>query len=183
MDIIERLEKLKKTFKNEQFLTNKGLSNEVGIYIFAYNPKDEMIVRNFISREAKNKTKYNIKEYNLYDLFLNICDDKRITKGIPSLEKTRGTEFVKEQLIKIVTPDALIKKMAYTPHKYGDIVLIDGVGEVYPIVRVHSLLESIRDEFRDVPLVVMYPGAYNSKILRPFDKFDGDNHYRSFNLI
>lgn len=40
-NIKERLDKLKTKFTEENFLTNKGLGNEVGIYIFSYDPEDE----------------------------------------------------------------------------------------------------------------------------------------------
>ena len=47
MEIKQRLDKLREHLHDESFLSNKGLSNEVGLYIFAYSPKDEMIVRQF----------------------------------------------------------------------------------------------------------------------------------------
>ena len=73
--------------------------------------------------------------------------------------------------------------MVYEPHKYGDIVVITGVGEIYPFLRVHSFLESIQHMFEDVPVVVMYPGKYDGQTLVLFNKFFDANHYRSFALV
>ena len=44
------LESMKERFSDEVFLSNKGLSNEVGIHVFCYDPQDEMIVRDYIEK-------------------------------------------------------------------------------------------------------------------------------------
>ena len=46
-DILERLDKLKTRIHEEDFLKGNGLSNEVNIHIFCYDPADEMAVRYF----------------------------------------------------------------------------------------------------------------------------------------
>ena len=47
-EIGTRLDALRAMFGDEGFLQNKGLSNEVGLYIFAYPPEEEMAVRAFV---------------------------------------------------------------------------------------------------------------------------------------
>ena len=44
-NITERLDNLKKTIQEDDFLQGKGLSNEVNIRMFCYNVKEEMAVR------------------------------------------------------------------------------------------------------------------------------------------
>ena len=181
--ILERLSALEKNFTNEQFLTNKGLSNEVGIYIFAYEPKDEMAVQEFVRMQKNRNSAYNIVEFDLYKTFISICEEKKIIKSIPSMQERKGSEYLKEQLKKVASPEVFVKKMVYEPHRYGDIVVITGVGEIYPFLRVHSFLESIQHMFEDVPVVVMYPGKYDGQTLVLFNKFFDANHYRSFALV
>ena len=48
-NIIYQLNEIKKRFSDEVFLSNKGLSNEVGIHVFCYEPKDEMLVRSYFA--------------------------------------------------------------------------------------------------------------------------------------
>ena len=36
--IIDQLHEVQKRFSDEVFLSNKGLSNEVGIHVFCYDP-------------------------------------------------------------------------------------------------------------------------------------------------
>ena len=52
--ILNRLDSLRHKIQDPDFLCNRGLSNEVGIYIFAYHPEEEMAVRHFLS-ELKEK--------------------------------------------------------------------------------------------------------------------------------
>lgn len=182
-NILERLSALEKNFTNEQFLTNRGLSNEVGIYIFAYDPKDEMAVQEFVRMQKNKNSAYNIIEFDLYKTFISICEERKIIKSIPSMQERKGSEYLKEQLKKVASPEAFAKKMEYEPHRHGDIVVITGVGEIYPFLRVHSFLESIQHMFEDVPVVVMYPGKYDGQTLVLFNKFFDANHYRSFALV
>lgn len=182
-DILERLKRLEEKFVEPAFLTNKGLSNEVGIYVFAYSPKDELVVRDFVKHVSRKKDKFNIVEKDLYEILLTICDEKKITKAIPTMEEKKGKAYIETQLRNVATVESFISKMEYEPHNYGDILLITGVGKVYPFMRTHSLLESIQDHFQDMPIVVLYPGEYDGQKLVLFDKFFDDNHYRSFNIV
>ena len=50
MDIDVKLSKIEPKIKEPSFLENKGLSNEVGYYIFDYDPKYELKVRDEVSR-------------------------------------------------------------------------------------------------------------------------------------
>ena len=66
------------------------------------------------------------------------------------------------------------------------IVLIVGVGKVYPIIRSHTILNNLQSVFRNNPVVMLYPGTYDSNqkmTLRLFDRLDDDNYYRAFNLV
>ena len=47
MNLMERLDNLRSLIVTPEFLEGKGLSNEVNISIFCYDPKDEMAVRCF----------------------------------------------------------------------------------------------------------------------------------------
>jgi len=65
------------------------------------------------------------------------------------------------------------------------IVLITGVGKVYPIIRSHTILNKLQPVIKKNPVVMMYPGRYdlnNSMCLRLFDRLGDDNYYRAFPL-
>ena len=173
-----------KIFSDEVFLKNKGLSNEVGIHVFCYNPKDELIVREFIAQlKNMDNTPFRLIECDLYKIFLRICEEKRILKAIPAMEKKKGSESLLKQLQKIASPEAFVERMQYTPHKYGDILVITGVGKVYPFMRSHNVLDNIQHIFSDIPVVMFYPGNFNGQELSLFDEFNDGNYYRAFNMI
>lgn len=184
LNIMEDLDKVTIRLSEENFLSNKGLSNEVGIHVFCYSPEDEPVVSYFFKKLKDDKnTKFNLIECDLYKIFISICEDKRIIKSIPVQEERRGSEFLLSQLQKVATPEAFVEKMKYEPHQYGDILLITGVGKVYPFMRSHKILDNIQHIFADIPILMLYPGTFNGQDLDLFGKFLDGHYYRAFNLI
>lgn len=183
-DLLTSLTKVSDRLSEESFLKNKGLSNEVGIHVFCYDPKDELIVRTFFEK-LKNKmdVPYHLVERDLYRIFLDICEEKHILKSIPNMEQRKGKEYLEQQLIKIATPEAFVKRMEYTPHEYGDVLLITGVGKVYPFMRSHKILDNIQHIFSDIPVLMLYPGTFNGQDLDLFGQFLDGHYYRAFNLL
>ena len=183
-NIIQQLNEIKGRFSDEIFLSNKGLSNEVGIHVFCYAPKDEMTVRSFFADLINaGGQPFRLIECDLYKIFLQICEEKRILKSIPNIEKKKGSEGLLKQLQKAVSPEAFVEKMKYEPHEHGDILLITGVGKVYPFMRSHNILDNIQHIFSDIPVVMLYPGAYDGQTLSLFDEFNDGNYHRAFNMI
>ena len=96
---------------------------------------------------------------------------------------TQGKEFVLNQLKKMATNTTFIDHMQYEPHQLGDVIMLTGVGEVFPFIRVHSLLDAMQPHFSDVPIVVMYPGSFDGRYVKLFDKLTPNPYYRAFNIV
>jgi len=63
------------------------------------------------------------------------------------------------------------------------VILITGVGEAFPFIRVHALLDAMQPYFSDVPIVVLYPGQFeNGRSLRLFNLLKPNSYYRAFNV-
>lgn len=183
-NLMERLDSLRTLVQQPEFLEGKGLSNEVNIRIFCYNPKDEMAVRHFTEKLVTDQTlNCHLIEYNLYKVFLSICDDKRITDRVPQQEEKKGTQFVLDQMQRMANNVAFIGKMQYEPHLPGDVILITGVGEAFPFIRVHALLDAMQPHFSDLPILVMYPGTFDGRCVKLFDRLTPNPYYRAFNVI
>ena len=91
-DIKQELDKIRGRISEPSFLKNEGLSNEVGIHVFCYDPADELIVRDFVSRlKAESGTPYHIKECDLYEIFLRLLEDKRVLKSVDAVSYTHLT--------------------------------------------------------------------------------------------
>ena len=183
-DILKELDKVSQRLSDEGFLSNKGLSNEVGIHVFCYEPEDEITVSLYFNQLKNDSTvPYRLIECDLYKIFLEICEEKRILKTIPNMEERKGKEYLMEQLQKVATPEAFVAKMEYSPHNPGDVLLISGIGKVYPFMRSHKILDNIQHIFADIPVLMLYPGTFDGRDLGLFDKFLDGHYYRAFNLL
>lgn len=183
-DIKERLDNLRIRIQEPGFLEGEGLSNEVNIHTFCYDAEDEMTVRQFIDQITTDQSiGCNLVECNLYEIFLSLCDDIDITDAIPEMEEADGKVFLLEQLKFAIHEAEFIEKIQYAPHKTGDVLLLTGVGDAFPFMRVHSLLEALQPYFDDIPILVMYPGTFDGSNLRLFDKLTPNAYYRAFNEI
>ncbi len=185
-NILERLDKLKAKIQDEDFLKGKGLSNEVNIHIFCYAPEDEMAVRFFTEQLVSDQdVTCNVKEKNLYRIFLKLCEDNRILDKIPRLEKSKGSDFVLNNLQgRIASAKNFVREICKDGFSEGDVLLITGVGEAYPFIRSHDVLNAIQpQDSENIPIVVMYPGTFNGHEVKLFNKLESQGYYRAFNAI
>lgn len=183
-EVMNSLRQVSDRLSDEAFLTNKGLSNEVGIHVFCYDPKEELTVREFFDTlKERRDVPYRLIECDLYKIFLEICAGKRILNSIPNMEQRKGKEHLLGQLQKVATPEAFVEKMKYEPHQKGDILLISGIGKVYPFMRSHKILDNIQHIFAEIPVLMLYPGSFDGQDLDLFGKFLDGHYYRAFNLL
>lgn len=182
-NIEERLDKVRELIQEPEFLEGKGLSNEVNIRIFCYNPEDEMAVRHFIEQL---KTDYslscNLRICNLYQIFLSICEDMGITDAIPDMEAEDGSIFLLDQLNSAIKGKEFVEKIQMELREGADALMLVGVGDAFPFMRVHSLLEALQPHFF-LPIVVLYPGKYDGHQLKLFNLLQPNDYYRAFNIV
>ena len=187
-DFDARCTVLRERLQNPGFLANKGLGNEVGFYLFCYDPALELRARAFVAKLARESQTgalpCRICEFNLYDTFLGICEQTRILDRIPAMEQRRGLERLESQLKRAVGVEDFAQAMAGV-RQPGDVAFITGVGEVYPVLRLHGLFETLqqRGTFANIPVVAFYPGKYTGQSLSLFGKLQDGNYYRAFDLI
>lgn len=187
-DIARDFDRLRKRIGGDDFLNNRGLANEVGFYVFPYDASKELEVRqhtaDLVADSESGALSAHVIERNLWQVFLKICEDKRILDKIAALEQKRGSDALLARLQKIATPEVYVRAMDYNPHQPGrDVLLITGVGQIYPFMRAHSILENAQGVFEDIPVVLMYPGRYDGQHLHLFDRIDDGNYYRAFNIL
>ncbi len=180
----ERLDALRALIQESDFLEGRGLSNEVNIRIFCYDPEEEMAVRHFMSRmETDQSLSCRLVKRDLYRIFLSLCEEMDIADAIEDLEESDGFDYLLEQLHSAITENDFIEKMQYAPHEKGDVLVLTGVGDVFPFLRVHSLLEAMQKDFSDIPILVLYPGTFNGHSLKLFDRLEPNDYYRAFNVL
>ena len=182
--IEERLDKVRELIQDRDFLESKGLSNEVNIRIFCYEPEDEMAVRHFVQQVKTDQSlRCHLIEHNLFEILLAICEDMAITDSIPEMEEQDGSAYLLEQLHSAIGDSDFAERIDYAPHNPGDVLLLTGVGEVFPFMRIHVLLEALQPYFSDIPILVMYPGAFDGHHVKLFNRLRPNDYYRAFSVI
>ncbi len=186
----ERLDKIFPAITKKSFRENKGLGNEIGYYIFDYEPQHEMLVRDYINflKEKVNSGNYGfkIKEFDLYDIMLEILDSKGYLEKNFEMEQKRGSEYVfnaAKKALRLTTADDLIIKYIKDRVEEGDIIFLTGVGKAWPIIRSHTILNNLHPVVDEVPLVMFFPGTYDGGSLVLLDEIKDDNYYRAFRFI
>jgi Domain of unknown function (DUF1788) len=96
-------------------------------------------------------------------------------KGDEALKKALAGPLHESKLSALFAEDA-------RPDQH-DLVIVSGVGTVWPLLRTHSLLNNLQPVMGKTPLVVFYPGRYDGQSLRLFGKLKINNYYRAFKLV
>ena len=94
------------------------------------------------------------------------------------MQKTKGDAFMRKQLATLLHPNKIAPAFAQIaqPDQH-DLVLVSGVGSVYPMLRAHSLLNNLHAVMGQTPVVVFYPGRYDGQSLRLFGRIKTDHYY------
>lgn len=191
-------ELIRSKFHDPEFLNCRGLGGEVPLYIYPYAARQEDQVRALTQqlvddsaheRQTKNDAP-NIVSFDLWSVFIGICDKRGILEKMSALEEKRGSDHFLQRMQSRVGPekylefiyDSFIERYG-EPKRGRDVLIITGVGKIYPFMRAHIILESIQPVFSDIPVILFYPGFYDGQQLKLFGTIADGNYYRAFNQL
>ena len=186
--LTERLNQILPTITSETFLRAKGLGNEIAFYIFDYPPEAELQIREHMTFLVELLPKHHpglrVGHVNLFDFVLTYLGQRHLLEKAIALQQTKGDAFVLKQLATILHPNKLAPVFAEVAQPaQHDLVLVSGVGSVYPLLRAHTLLNNLHAVMGQTPLVLFYPGRYDGQALRLFGTLQNDHYYRAFKLV
>lgn len=190
--IHERLDILEAKMRSEHFRENKGLGNEIGYYVFDYEPEDELVVRQRIdelsSTDTEMKFGYELIVYDLYELMIQLLKEEDAFDELLVLEEEEGSEYIYDaisDILKFDEPDSLmVNYIADKQHTPDDaVVLLTGVGKCFPIIRSHKILNNLHQVMDHCPVIMFFPGRYDWNQLRIFGDLKDDNYYRAFPIV
>ena len=190
MTLDERFDRAEAIIKKPSFRENKGLGNEVGYYIFDYPAEQELLVRERIAymkrKNEQSADEYRIVEFDLYNIIIDILQQKGYLEKCFEFEKKRGFDRITPavgNMLRITAKDSMIVSHIEknTPEK--SIVFLTGIGKCYPILRAHTVLNNLHQVIDHVPVVLFYPGKYDGQELMLFSEIKDDNYYRAFQLV
>lgn len=188
----ERAEHLFKVVTSQRFLTKQGLGNEVPFFICPY-PAEEGLTMNEDRADLVTRIRHagvGVQDFSLYDLSITILEERGILDQILDIEPDTEKDELRELLQSVLDPQAnLIPKIGEaieaTPH---DVIFLSGVGEVYPYIRSHNVLNNLQSTAKDKPTVLFFPGSYTHALatgasLDLFGRLHDDKYYRAFNIL
>ena len=185
--LTERLNDILPTVVSDAFLSGTGLGNEIAFHIFDYPPEEELRIREHIqfllTHAPKQRRDLALAHIDLFDLVTGYLEDRNLLDKVFKMQREKGDVYTRGKLAPLLHPDKLKDRFVQLvrPESH-DLVLVSGVGSVYPLLRAHSLLNNLHPVMGQTPLVLFYPGSYDGKSLRLFNKLKSRNYYRAFRL-
>ncbi|OQX77394.1 MAG: hypothetical protein B6D54_02035 [Epsilonproteobacteria bacterium 4484_65] len=188
----QKYEKIYQQLSSEKFLEKKGLSGELPFFISTYNPAQEVDVQMMIKRMVNRLQQNDISalEINLYDLVIELINDRNLLEKIFKTEQSMDKEKLFRSLQNVLDVQkylipAIVKKIEDEDGKtssHKKMVMITGVGEVFPYIRSHTILNNLQNAIKDRPMIMFFPGEYDGHTLDLFGRMKDDNYYRAFNI-
>jgi len=188
----QRYNHLYKVITSQRFLKKEGLGNEVPFFIYPFPPDTavemERTVKSLASR-LENDDSIGVLNINLYDLSIDLLRKRGVWEQLLTSEQRLGKDQFLELLQGPLDPEKhlipeIARRMADKKH---DVIFITGVGEVFPVIRSHTVLNNLQSAATEAPTVMFFPGEYSHSNhsganLNLFGRLPNDKYYRAFNL-
>lgn len=188
----ERLNQIESKISEKSFRENKGLGNEVGYYVFDYDPRQEINVREYIKylkdRINNGNKDFKIIEVDLFHLMIQILQEEDYLDAFFDLEKENGFFDMADSLVETLGLDETDEQNLIISHILQNdltdsVLFLTGVGKSHPIIASHNILNNLHQVLDTVPVVMFYPGEYSGQDLKLFGTMDSHNYYRAFRLV
>ncbi len=188
-----RTDQLFQVISSPRFRRMEGLGNEVPFYICPFPPDEAADLPKVVQRLAnrlETEAGMQVLTIDLYDLAIELLKKRGIFQEILDMEPEWNKDELLELLQNVLDPEtylapAIIEKSAGDHH---DVLFLTGIGEVYPYIRTHTLLNNLQTPFSHHPMVLFFPGEYTfndntGASLNLFGRLRDDQYYRAFNIL
>jgi hypothetical protein len=186
--LTERLDKILPRVISNDLLTGTGIGNEIAFYIFDYPPEEELRVREHIcfllDHIPKQKPGLRVVHVNLFDFVLDYLKSRNLLDKAITMQREKGDAPLLKALFGPLDENKIAARFAEVakPGEH-DLLILSGIGSVWPLLRSHTLLNNLHPLMGRTPLVMFYPGRYDGQSLRLFGKLKNTNYYRAFKLV
>jgi hypothetical protein len=192
LPIPERFQHLLKLISSERFLKMQGLGNEVPFFICPFPPQDsvgmEQMAGQLANRLAQNGV--HVLQIHLYDLCVELLTERGIWEQLldvePAVSKAEFMELLQGVLdVELHLVPAIAAKMAQADE--FAVLFLTGIGEIFPYIRSHNVLNNLQSTAKARPTVMFFPGRYTQSLeqgasLELFGVLHDDKYYRAFNV-
>jgi hypothetical protein len=186
-------DEIEKLISTDEFISMAYAGAEIPNYILPY-PAEKQAEFNRMAQNLKEKLVLKgiqTININMYDEVISILQNN----GSETLEDyLDASDLTKDEFFEDFS-NILDINSVFSPHiadlidgSGAKMVFFSGIGEAYPFIRIHSLLESIPVNMKTrKPIVVFYPGSYDKNMgnscFRLFGRLKPVNYYRAFNIF
>jgi hypothetical protein len=188
----EQEEHMFAVLSGRRFLQMEGLGNEVPFFIYPYPPEDALVVA-ATKKRIKNRLSnagVAVFEINLYDLSIKLLKDRGVWSRVLAIEPDQDKADFHEMLQGMLDPQlhiapAIRDRLAQVDF---DIFFLTGIGEVFPYIRSHNVLNNLQSVVKGKPMLMFFPGRYEQSdtlgsSLVLFGRLKDDQYYRAKNIL
>lgn len=172
-------ERLFRLFGSAEFLTMKGLANEVPIFIQTYEPQQEEAIRKMVENLVARLRGRGlaVSSVDLLDLVLSELQEEGQLDDLLAGEADWEKVELLETLQNYSDPTKrLIPRLIRAMGEGAQLTFVTGPGRVYPFLRTHTILESLQPAMLQHPVVIFFPGEY-------LQEPGGGSHLRLFGSV
>lgn len=192
--VAEQEDHLFKVISSSRFLSMKGLHNEIPVFIYPYDATRQIDIETATKRIMKRLAEFGtpVLEVNLHRLAISLLDERDVLDLMIKAEPSTDSRHFQEDLRAMLDPrqhliPAIQARVDHADPKPRALILT-GVGGVYPIIRSHTVLETIQTLARDLPVVLFFPGTYErsssaGSTLSLFGRLHDDRYYRARDIL
>ncbi|OHY82733.1 DUF1788 domain-containing protein [Marinobacter sp. AC-23] len=184
----DRLNQIPGKILSQAFLQSQGLGNEIGFWVFDYAPEEELKVREYLAFLtgflSKKQSHLKVISINLLEMMRDYLEERKFLDKAVQMQEGKGDQALLKALAGPMHMDKFAPyMMEQTNASEQDIILIHGLGSVWPVLRAHSLLNKLHGLLGHKPVVLFYPGEYDGQSLTLFNRIPSNNYYRAFSLV
>ena len=188
LQLQDRLNQIPEKILSQEFLNGRGLGNELGFWIFDYEPEDELKVREYVvflqEMLLSKHQQLDVGHIELLSSTVAYLEDRGFVNKSIELQTKKGDGALLKALAGPLHMDKFAPYlMESSAAADKDLILISGVGSVWPLIRTHNLLNSLHSLLGHKPVVLFYPGEYSGQSMSLFGKIPSNNYYRAFKLV
>lgn len=188
-DFEQRLNQVLPRLLSADVLDNRGAGGEIGFWIFDYPPEREMDMRLWLDDVIvpgiqKQRPGLRHAVIDLFQEVVALLQERKLLDKVYEMQLSKGDDALLASLRSVLKEDRLAARLV---DRYAvsqlDLLMVRGVGAVYPMLRTHTLLSALHPHMKNTPLLMFYPGRYDGLSLKLFNKLSDDNYYRAFRLV
>ena len=181
---------------SDRFLRMEGLGNEVPFFIWPYPPERELAAQAATGRvidRLRTTRGLSVLVVDLFELAVELLEARggNMLERLERVEPTRSRSDFRRDLQRMLDPEQHIVpaiKRRIEAEADVDLLVLTGIGRVFPFIRSHNVLNNLQVAVSDFPVLMLFPGEYpqtasSGSSLVLFNLLTDDQYYRAKNIL